>query len=257
MERRGNMTYPRITLIPVLGIPLINTGVDIARQIITALAKGGIEVQDGDIFVIAHTLVSKAEGRFVESTEVEVSSLASDIAVKNEFDPVQVEIALRESKRILRRDRALITLLENGHICNFGGVDHSNAPTDSFVLLPKDPDSSALGILKNLQTATGKKLAVIISDTEGRPWRKGAVNIAIGCAGINAFKHNQGKSDLYGRILQRSLVCQVDEVASAAELLMGQADEGIPVVIVRGYGFEKGEEHVDAVYRPMDENLFK
>lgn len=256
MERRGHMTYPRITLIPVLGIPLIYTGADIAEQIIAAVAKGAIEVHDGDVFVIAHTLVSKAEGRFVQSTEVAVSALAREIAVKNEFDPVQVEIALGESKRILRKDKALITLLENGHICNFSGVDHSNAPTDTFVLLPEDPDRSALSILKNLQSATEKKLAVIISDTEGRPWRKGAVNIAIGCAGINAFKHNQGKRDLYGRTLQRSLVCQVDEVTSAAELLMGQADEGIPVVIVRGYDFEEGEEHVDMVYRPMDENLF-
>jgi coenzyme F420-0:L-glutamate ligase/coenzyme F420-1:gamma-L-glutamate ligase len=250
------MTYPQITLIPVRGIPLIDTEVDIAQQILTALAKAAIEVHEGDIFVVAHTLVSKSEGRTVKSGEVAASSLAREIAVKNEFDSVQVEIALRESKSVLRKDRALITLLESGHICNFSGVDHSNAPTDSFVLLPKDPDRSALGILNSLHIATGRKLAVIISDTEGRPWRKGAVNIAIGCAGINAFKHNQGKSDLYGRILQRSLVCQVDEVASAAELLMGQADEGIPVVIVRGYGFEEGEEHVDAVYRPMDENLF-
>ncbi len=256
MERRGPMTSPRITLIPVRGIPLIDTEVDIAQQILTALAKEGTEVHDGDIFVIAHTLVSKSEGRAVESAEVIVSALAREIAAKNGFDPVQVEIALRESNRILRKDRALITLLENGHICNFSGVDHSNAPTDSYVLLPKDPDRSALGILENLQNATGKRIGVIISDTEGRPWRKGAVNIAVGCAGINAFKHNQGKNDLYGRTLQRSLICQVDEVASAAELLMGQADEGIPVVIVRGYDFEKGEERVSSVYRPMEENLF-
>ncbi|MHA1637425.1 MAG: coenzyme F420-0:L-glutamate ligase, partial [Candidatus Thorarchaeota archaeon] len=111
-------------------------------------------------------------------------------------------------------------------------------------------------IRDELETATGRKLAVIISDTEGRPWRKGAVNIALGCAGINAFKHNKGKSDLYGRDLKSSMVCQVDQLASAAEFLMGQADEGMPVIIIRGYDYERGDERGSDIIRPIDESLF-
>ncbi|MFW9907263.1 MAG: coenzyme F420-0:L-glutamate ligase [Candidatus Thorarchaeota archaeon] len=246
-----------IEIIPIQGMPLVEKENDIPRLILDAIQVNGLELVANDIIVVAHTLVSKAEGRVLDGTKVKASKRAIRIAKENGFDPVQVEIAIQESKSILRENRALITQLSNGHICNFSGVDRSNAPLGSYICLPIDPDESAKRIQSALEKATGVTLAVIISDTEGRPWRKGAVNLAIGCAGINAFKYNQGKPDLYGRILQHSLVCQIDEIAAAAELVMGQANEGIPVVIVRGYEYEKGTEPANAVHRPMNENLFK
>ncbi len=245
-----------IEIIPLHGIPLVQQGDDLAGLIVEASEKSNLAFVDGDILVVAHTIVSKAENRIVELTKISVSSRARDIAEKNGFEPEQVEVALRESQAVLRDERALITVLKNGHICNFSGVDHSNAPKDSYVLLPLDPDKSAEHIRQRIEKRTRKRISVIIADTEGRPWRKGAINIAIGCSGINAFKYNQGKRDLYDRILQRSLVCQIDQIASAAELVMGQANEGIPVAIVRGYDYEKGEESAKDIHRPKDENLF-
>ncbi len=251
------MVSENIEIFPLYGIPLITQGDDISSQILKAAQGSNLTLLDGDIVVIAHTIISKAEGRIIERKDVSVSEYAERIAEENGFDPIQVEIALSESKEVLRTKRALITQLESGHICNFSGVDRSNAPDGSFVLLPEDADKSATDILESLRKSTGKSLAVIVSDTEGRPWRKGAINLAIGCAGINAFKYNEGKQDLYGRTLQHSLVCQIDQIASAAEMVMGQADEGLPVVIIRGYDFERGNENSKAVHRSLDENLFR
>ncbi|MHA2397178.1 MAG: coenzyme F420-0:L-glutamate ligase, partial [Candidatus Thorarchaeota archaeon] len=137
------------------------------------------------------------------------------------------------------------------------GIDKSNAPEEVYVLLPKDPDQSAERILEGLVKETDLKLAVVISDTQGRPWRKGSVNVAIGCAGINAFKYNKGKTDLHGRVLKQSTVCQIDELASLAEPLMGQAGEKVPVVIIRGYEYQDGSETSSDVIRSRDEDLFR
>ncbi len=245
-----------IEIIPLRGIPLIKPGDDIANIVIDASEKSKRVLKEGDVLVIAHTIVSKAENRIVDSKEIVVSARAREIALRNDFEPEQVEVALRESQSVLRAERALITLLSNGHICNFSGVDHSNAPKESYILLPTDPDKSAEVIRQKIEKKLKKRIAIIIADTEGRPWRKGAINIAIGCSGINAFKHNQGKTDLYDRILQRSLVCQIDQIASAAELVMGQANEGFPVVIVRGYNYEEGDERAKDIHRSQEENLF-
>ncbi|MDF1537855.1 MAG: coenzyme F420-0:L-glutamate ligase [Candidatus Thorarchaeota archaeon] len=251
------MAADKIEIIPLPGIPIVEEGNNIAGLILQSLEKIPMKLVTGDILVIAHTLISKAEGRVITGSEVEVSQKATEIAEANDFDAIQVEIALQESKNVIRSSRALITELENGHICNFSGVDRSNAPEGKFVLLPKDADKSAYRIMEELGEETNQEIAVIISDTEGRPWRKGAINIAVGCAGINAFKYNKGRKDLYDRILQHSLVCQIDQVASAAEMIMGQANEGLPVVIVRGYEYESGEENAKSVYRSTEENLFK
>ncbi len=251
------MVADRIEIIPIPGIPIVNAGDDIAELIMRSLEAMPMKLITDDIIVIAHTLVSKAEGRVADASNLSISKEAQEIADENGFDPAQVETALQESILVMRSKHALITQIENGHICNFSGVDRSNAPDGKFVLLPKDSDHSAQNIRKALSDSTGAQLAVIISDTEGRPWRKGAINIAVGCSGINAFKHNEGKKDLYGRTLHHSLVCQIDQVASAAEMIMGQANEGLPVVIVRGYDYEKGEENTKAVHRSSNENLFK
>jgi coenzyme F420-0:L-glutamate ligase/coenzyme F420-1:gamma-L-glutamate ligase len=237
---------------------VIDGPADIAELVITALGRHEMRLKDGDVLVIAHTLVSKAEGRVVAQKDVRLSARAKEIGERNGSDPFQVELALRESREVLRTERVLITETLYGLVCNFSGVDHSNAPAGGYVLLPLDPDGSAQLILESLLKRTGlHKLAVIISDTQGRPWRKGSVNLAIGCAGINAFKHNKGKTDLYGRVIERSTVCQIDEIAAAAEHVMGQAGEGTPVIVVRGYGYEEGGERGRDVPRPKSDDIFR
>ena len=251
------MSVRPLQLLGVAGIPVIEQGDDLSKIILEAVRESRMEIMEGDIIIIAHSVVSKAEGRVVHQDTIRVSDKARTIATANGFDPAHVELALQESRRVLRSKGVLVTETHNGLVCNFSGVDRSNAPVDCFLLLPEDPDASALRILDALQVETGLKLAVIISDTQGRPWRIGSVNIAIGCAGIGAFKHNRGKRDLYGRILKRSTVCQIDELAAAAEPLMGQADDAVPVVIVRGYAIEEDAEVGRDVQRTAAEDLFR
>jgi coenzyme F420-0:L-glutamate ligase/coenzyme F420-1:gamma-L-glutamate ligase len=246
-----------IDVIGVEGIPLVKTGDNIAELILNALDQMHIQLRDDDIIVIAHTLVSKAEGRVVHADSVTPTKRALDVAKENGFDPIQVELALRVATVVLRESGVLITETANGLVCNFSGVDKTNAPEGEYILLPKDPDKSAEVILQSFKKISSSTLAVVISDTQGRPWRKGSVNIAVGCAGINAFEHYRGRKDLYGRVLKRSTVCHIDEIAAVAEPLMGQADEGIPAVLVRGYDFSPGSEKAQDINRPRDEDLFR
>lgn len=252
------MSAKKVKVFAVLGIPVIDGPADIAELLISALSRQNTPLRDGDALVISHTLVSKAEGRVVDQKDIQLSEKAKDLAGRNGFDPFQVELALRESREVLRTERVLITETLYGLVCNFSGVDHSNAPAGGYVLLPLNPDASAQRIRESLLHRTGlHKLAVIISDTQGRPWRKGSVNLAIGCAGISAFKFNKGKTDLYGRVIERSTVCQVDEIAAAAEHVMGEAGEGTPVIVIRGYGYEDGSEHGQDIPRPKTEDIFR
>ncbi|MCF2136408.1 MAG: coenzyme F420-0:L-glutamate ligase [Candidatus Thorarchaeota archaeon] len=251
------MTSGEVKIIALDKIPIITEKQDIAEIILQALRREQQTLYRKDVILIAHTIISKAEGRVVHSDTVRVSSEAQRIADENEFDPIQVELALRESKTVLRRSKVLVTESTLGFVCNFAGVDQSNAPTDSYVLLPEDPDRSAEAIREKIREATGVEVAVIITDTQGRPWRKGSINVAIGCAGINAFRYNRGKRDTYGHELHRSTVCQIDELAAAAEPVMGQAKEGHPIVIIRGYQFEEGDERAANIAMSQQENLFK
>jgi len=246
------MRSSTVRAIAVSNIPIVRDGDNLAEMILE-----NIQLEDGDIVVITSKIVSKAEGRLVKPADVTVSAHAKEIVKRNGFDPIHVELALRESVEIVREEGVLITETKSGLVCNFSGVDKSNAPNDEFVLLPINPDKSAQSILDNLTKATGLRLAVIISDTQGRPWRKGSINVAIGCAGINAFKYNQGKKDLRGRVLKRSTICQIDEIAALVEPLMGQANESIPVVIVRGYDYSEGEERASAINRQHEDDLFR
>ena len=239
------MTRGVIEVIGIEGQPLVKYGDSLIELIQMGLDSSGIALQNQDILVIAHTIVSKVEGRLVEGKLVTISERAQEIADRNGFDPIQVELALQESKEILREDGVLITETRSGLICNFGGVDKSNAPDGFYILLPEDADVSAKQIREELEKRTGCRLAVVISD------------VAIGCSRINAFKYNRGKRDLRGRTLERSTVCQVDEVAAVAEPIMGQAAEGIPIVIVRGYEFEEGDEGASSINRSKEEDLFR
>ncbi|MFW9811410.1 MAG: coenzyme F420-0:L-glutamate ligase [Candidatus Thorarchaeota archaeon] len=233
-------------------IPLVQEGHDIASMILDRTS-----LSEGDIIVVASKIVSKSEGRIAKAKDVIVSEKAQEIADMNGFNPVHVELALREAVGIIRNRGVLITQTKTGLVCNFSGVDKSNAPDEEYVLLPEDPDASAARIRKRMVEMTGSKIAVIVSDTHGRPWRRGSINIAIGCSGINAFKFNVGKRDLYGRILKRSTVCQIDEIAAYVEPLMGQANEGVPVVIVRGYDYTTGNEKASDINRSREEDLFR
>ncbi|MBY8996508.1 MAG: coenzyme F420-0:L-glutamate ligase [Candidatus Thorarchaeota archaeon] len=251
------MTPKTVSAIALSLIPIVKPGDRLVEMILESVNETGIDLTNGDVIVIASKIVSKTEDRLVKASDVKVSKRATVIAEKNGFDPIHVELALRECVEVIRSDGVLITANQSGSVCNFSGVDKSNAPNAEYVLLPKDPDQSAKGILEELVRETGQKLAVVISDTQGRPWRKGSINVAIGCAGINAFKHNKGKSDLHGRTLKRSSICQIDELAALAEPLMGQAGERIPVVIIRGYEYEEGNETGVNIIRPRDEDMFR
>jgi coenzyme F420-0:L-glutamate ligase/coenzyme F420-1:gamma-L-glutamate ligase len=251
------MTHNVVSAIALSSIPIVKPGDSLVEMMLKSVKETCIDLNNGDVFVIASKIVSKAENRLVKASDVKVSERAKEIAEKNGFDPIHVELAIRESVEVIRSDGVLITVTRSGALCNFSGVDKSNAPEEEYVLLPKDPDQSARDIREGLVRKTGRELAVVISDTQGRPWRKGSINVAIGCAGINAFKHNKGKSDLYGRTLKRSTVCQIDELASLAEPLMGQAGERIPVVIIRGYKHEDGIETGSDIIRSKDEDIFR
>jgi len=251
------MSTQSIRAIGVPNMPEIRVGDDIPKQIITALELSSIKLEDGDIIIIASKIISKAEGRIIHRETVEISIQAKEIAGSNGFDPVQVELALRESKDVIRTRGVLITETHSGLVCNFSGVDKSNAPEGQYILLPKDPDASAKRVRDTLEDELDKHLAVIITDTQGRPWRRGSLNIAIGCAGIAPFKYNRGKKDLYGRSLERSTVCQVDELASLAEPLMGQAGQGIPIIIIKGYSFSNDNNTAKDIIRPKNEDMFR
>jgi len=246
-----------LSVIGLPGLPTVVQGDCIADLIVRACSKSGAALHDRDVLVIASTIVSKSEGQMVRGDDVSVSAIASRIAGENGFDPIQVELALRESTRVIRSKGVLILERKDGLVCNFAGVDKSNAPEGFYLLLPKDADASADRIRSELEKKTGLQLAIVVSDTQGRPWRRGIVNLAVGCAGMGAFKYNVGKSDLYGRVLEHSLVCRADELAATAEPIMGQAGQGIPVVIVRGLAFESGPDKASDISRRQEEDLFR
>jgi coenzyme F420-0:L-glutamate ligase/coenzyme F420-1:gamma-L-glutamate ligase len=258
IENRSRIMTPNIvSAIALSSIQIVKPGDSLVKMILKSVSERGIDLINGDVVVIASKIVSKAENRLVKASDVNVSKRAKEIAEKNGFDPTHVELALRESVEIIRSDGVLITETHSGFICNFSGIDKSNAPEEEYVLLPREPDQSAERVLEGLMKETDLKLAVVISDTQGRPWRKGSINVALGCAGINAFKHNKGKTDLHGRVLKRSTICQIDELASLAEPLMGQAGEKVPIVIIRGYEFEDGNETGSDIIRSRREDLFR
>ena len=250
------MTGTTIELIPLKRFPSVSVGDDVTQLILASIQENEFQIIEGDILVVTHSIISVAEGSVYRLDNLEISERARQIAEKTRGDPGRVEIALRESSSIIKEEPTLITKTRHGIFTDFSGVDESNAPLGSIVVLPKDPDKSAHTIHQVVSQRQGFNVPVIITDTQGRPWRKGAVNIAIGVAGMSAFVHNRGKEDLYERELKGSLVCIADQVAAATELVMGQADEGIPVVIVRGIAYETGDGGASEILRDGSEDLF-
>ncbi|MBI2761657.1 MAG: coenzyme F420-0:L-glutamate ligase [Chloroflexi bacterium] len=247
-----------IVLVPVRGLPEVRPGDDLPKLILGALEGSGRHLEDGDVLVVAQKAVSKAEGYLVQLGSIEPSALATSFAAEYDKDPRSVEIVLREARRVVRMERGvLIVETRHGFVCANAGVDQSNVDGDDVVcLLPPDPDASAERLRAALARATGRRLAVIISDTFGRPWREGQTNIAIGVAGMSALKSYIGQLDPSGYELRVTALCVADELASAAELVMGKIDR-VPVALVRGFAFEPGEGGARAVVRPPERDLFR
>ena len=250
------MNDNRIELIPLVGFPIVQNGDDILNLILSVMEEESVNLRPEDIVVVTHSIVSIAEGKLYEIEEVEVSNRARAISEEIGQSPERVEVALQEASEILRERPVLITRTQHGIVTDFSGVDESNAPPKTLLALPVDPDKSARQINKVLSERMGFNVPVIITDTQGRPWRKGAVNLAIGVAGMSPFIHNVGREDLYGHELRESLVCLADQIAAAAELVMGQAGEGIPVVLVRGIKSAQDEGSASQILRTGSENLF-
>lgn len=248
-----------IQIIGVEKLPIIKKGDNIAELVCNAAEKQGTPIQNGDVLVITHVFVSRAEGNVVNLDEVVPSEFAKTIAKQSDKDPALVEVVLRESKSIIRMgDGKLITESKHGFICANSGVDRSNVLGERNVaLLPEDPDRSAQKIRTEVKKLTGYNVGVIVSDTHGRPLRDGEINVAVGVAGLKPIRDRRGERDLFGYVLRVKRTAVADELASAAELVIGQADEGIPVAIIRGYKFRRARTaKATELIRPREKDLF-
>jgi coenzyme F420-0:L-glutamate ligase / coenzyme F420-1:gamma-L-glutamate ligase len=242
-----------VRVLPVGGIPEVRPGDDLAAHVAEAA-----DVRADDIVVVTHKIVSKAEGRLVDLRTVEPSALAKAFAARHGKDPRQIEVVLRESRRIVRMDRGLIiSETHHGFVCANAGVDASNVPGDEVVcLLPVDPDASSARLRERLAQRAGSDLAVIVSDSFGRPWRDGITNVAIGVAGMRSLVDYRGETDPHGFPLEASVLAVADELAAAAELVMGKT-AGIPIAIVRGYPYERAAGTGRALIMPPERDLFR
>jgi coenzyme F420-0:L-glutamate ligase/coenzyme F420-1:gamma-L-glutamate ligase len=251
-----------IEVIALQSLPSIRAGDDLVELIASAFRRNGVTPRAGDVLVVAQKIVSKAEGRVVDLMTIEPSPQAVALAADVGKDPRLVEVILSESVRVVRaRRRVLIVEHRLGFIMANAGVDQSNlGPADGsthVLLLPDNPDRSAETLRRGLAALTGIDIAVVISDSFGRPWRRGTVGVAIGVAGLPALIDLRGKPDLFGRKLEVSVIGFADEVAAAASLLMGQADEALPVVLIRGLRWSAPESAAASIVRPPNEDLFR
>ena len=248
---------PRYEVIGVEGLPEIARGEDLARLIADAAAAQGTPLTAGDLLVISQKIVSKAEGRMVRLSEIAPSPETAMTAEEIGRDPRLVEVILRESRRIVRKDKGvLIVETQHGWICANAGVDQSNVDADTACLLPEDSDRSARELRDGLRRLTGHDLGIIIADTFGRPWREGLTNIAIGVAGLEPIKSYLGEKDHAGHVLQATIIALADELAGAAEPVMGKLDR-IPVAIVRGLTWQRGDTGSRALLRDPARDLFR
>lgn len=256
--RRGPARGGReLRLLRIPGLPEIQKGDDLAGLALAAVRKNKLRFEHGDILVVAQKIVSKAEGRVVSLATVTPSAKAHELAAQLKKDVRAVELVLQESRRILRSERVLITETHHGFVCANAGIDHSNVLGEDMVtLLPRDPDESAEKLATALRKRTGKRIAVIISDTFGRPWRLGLINVAIGASGLPVLLDLRGTQDREGNPLTATVIAVADELAAAAGLLMGKSD-GTPAVIVRGYGYKAATEKAASIIRPAAEDLFR
>jgi coenzyme F420-0:L-glutamate ligase/coenzyme F420-1:gamma-L-glutamate ligase len=248
----------RLELLGLENIGEVKTGDSLGQLIVAACSVQGIELADNDVLVIAQKIVSKAEGRTIQLKSVQPSERAQQLAAQLDKEPELVEVILGESRSVIRSaGRALIVETHHGLICANAGVDQSNVGLNQVSLLPEDPDRSAREVRSEIHKRTGKKPAVIISDSFGRTWRLGTVDVAIGVAGMKPIKDERGALDHYGYQLKAAVAAVADELAAAAELVMGKR-AALPVVLVRGFDMEKKEDgSAQELLRPKAEDLFR
>jgi coenzyme F420-0:L-glutamate ligase / coenzyme F420-1:gamma-L-glutamate ligase len=244
---------PAITMLGVAGLPMVQPGDDLVRLIVEALAAQETPLADEDVVVVTSKIVSKAEGRFVDLATVTPSPRARTLAVETDKDPRLVELVLRESTGVSRaRPGILIVRHRLGFTSSVAGIDHSNvaAGEDLVLLLPADPDVSAAGLRDGLERATGRRLAVVVTDTHGRPFRRGNIGVAIGVAGLPSLIDLRGEVDLFGHVLKATEVPLADMVAAAAGLIAGETVERLPVVVLRGLRLGGDGRGADLVRAP-------
>ena len=246
-----------VRIAPVRGIKRVEKGDHLGRIIAEALSKSGFELLDDDIVAVTQKIVSKSEGRLVRLDAVKPKNKALKLAADLGKDPRVVELVLREATRIVRKGHGvLITETRHGFVCANSGVDLSNVEEGLAALLPVDPDASARVIRKSLEEATSKRLAVIVTDTFGRPWREGQTDFAIGCSGIAPTEPLAGRKDPYGYLLKVTQPALVDELAGAAELVMKKLSL-VPVAVIRGVKYHRSESGVRSMVRDSRLDLFR
>lgn len=247
----------RYEVIGIEGIGEVRPGDDIARLVVDAATRQRTPVAGGDVLVLSQKIVSKSEGRLLNLTEVTPSTMATTFATELGRDPRLIEVILRESRRVVRMDRGvLVTETRHGWVCANAGVDQSNVDAEMVALLPEDPDRSARAFRDAVRTHTRSDVYVIVADTFGRPWREGLVNVAIGVAGFAPLRSYLGERDPAGRPLQATILAIADELAAAAEPVMGKLDR-IPAAIVRGLPLAPSEEGSKALLRDPARDLFR
>jgi len=258
------MTRKSLTFTPIDTLPLIQPGQYLAKIIHLALQSANLTLEDGDILVITQKIVSKAEGRLVNLSTVNPSKRALEVAEITKKDARLVELILSESKEIIRSgENTLIVEHKLGFICANAGIDHSNVKgdwgndDDWYLLLPKDPSTSALKIREYFKDQTGRNIGVMIIDSHGRAWRKGTVGISIGFSGVPGIVDMRGKEDIFKYHLKITQIAAADELAASASLVMGQADEMIPIVHVRGFPYPFSDNPFHEILREIEEDLFR
>ena len=247
-----------LTLTGLAGVPLVAPGDDLAEIAVGAARASGVSVENGDTLVVAQKIVSKAEGRAVSLTDVTPGARAVALAAEVEKDPRLVELVLSESRSVLRRRPGLLIVVHrSGAILANAGIDASNVAEGEALLWPEDPDASAARLRRGLADRLGVDVAVVVNDSVGRPWRLGVVGLAIGVAGLPGVVDLRDRPDLHGRPLRVTEVALADEVAAAASLAMGQADEGRPMVLARGVPYARRDGAAAELLRPPEHDLFR
>ncbi|MHA2141412.1 MAG: coenzyme F420-0:L-glutamate ligase [Candidatus Thorarchaeota archaeon] len=253
-----DMTIRELSIVPIGEVPLIKPGDSLPSIFVRILRNKGLHFESSDVLIISHTIVSVAEEQLHLLSDIEVSERARNLADELGKEPEFIQLALSKAVEVIRERPVLITRTSHGLMTDYSGIDQSNAPPGYVISLPIDPDESAQAIHAAISKELGVKVPVIIADTQGRPWRKGAINLAIGIAGMSPFFENVGKLDRFERKLTSSRVCLADELAAAAELVMGQADEGIPAALVRGLHLKgKPQGSAKEILRDPNKDFFR
>jgi len=241
-----------VEIIGITNIPLIKKDDPLDEFILEAMARMDLEIHQGDILIMAETAIAKAEGNTIELKEINPTSKAQDFAAKTGKDPELVEAILQESSEIIKvGPDFIISETKHGFVCANAGIDESNVARGLATPIPENPDRSASQIRGKIEDATGKEIAIIISDTQGRAFREGAIGVAIGISGMDPMWDRSGERDLFGRELKTTAIAVADELASAASIVMGQANEGIPVVLIRGVDYFKQLRNDAAMIEPL------